>query len=98
MEPAEFWNGIAHFARRDEAVLFLSGSHSKIKKLIHRCAAQARANGARVLSLTDSNDRDLAEGSDLAILIPDLLEPPSSSLMMFMLEWLAMEALRATKP
>ena len=46
----------------------------------------------------DGNDRDLAEGSDLAILIPDLLEPPSSSLMMFMLEWLAMEALRATKP
>jgi DNA-binding MurR/RpiR family transcriptional regulator len=98
MEPSEFWSGIAHFARRDEAVLFLSGSHSKIKKLIHRGAAQARANGARVLSLTDSNDRDLAEGSDLAILIPDLLEPPSSSLMMFMLEWLAMEALRATKP
>ena len=83
---------------RDDAVLFLSGSQSKIKKLLHRCAAQARANGARVLSLTDSNDRELVEGSDLGILIPSLLEAPACTLTMFMLEWLAMEALRAAKP
>ncbi len=98
VEASEFLSGHAHFARRDDAILFLSGSHSKIKKLLHRCAAQARMNGARVLSLTDSNDRDLAEGSDLGILIPSLLEAPASTLTMFMLEWLAMEALRATKP
>ena len=94
IEATEFWSGLAHFARRDDAILFLSGSQSKIKKLIHRCAAQARANGARVLSLTDSNDRDLVEGSDLGILIPSFggagMHPQ-----MFMLEWLAMEALRA---
>ena len=98
VEASEFLNAHAHFARRDDAVLFLSGSQSKMKKLIHRCAAQARANGARVLSLTDSNDRELVEGSDLGILIPSLLEAPASTLTMFMLEWLAMEALRATKP
>ncbi len=69
-----------------------------MKKLLHRSAAQARANGARVLSLTDSNDRELAEGSDLGILIPSLLEAPASTLTMFMLEWLAMEALRAKAP
>ncbi|MGA2987018.1 MAG: SIS domain-containing protein [Terriglobia bacterium] len=98
LEASDFASGLAHFARRDDAILFLSGSHSKIKKLLHRCAAQAHMNGARVLSLTDSNDRDLAEGSDLGILIPSLLEAPASTLTMFMLEWLAMEALRATKP
>ena len=98
VEASEFLNAHAHFARRGDAVLLLSGSQSKIKKLIHRCAAQARANGARVLSLTDSNDRNLVEGSDLGILIPSLLEAPASTLTMFMLEWLAAEALRAVKP
>ncbi|HMD85787.1 MAG TPA: SIS domain-containing protein [Terriglobia bacterium] len=98
IEATEFWNGVAHFARRDDAILFLSGSQSKIKKLLHRSAAQARLNGAQVLSLTDSNDRDLAESSDLGILIPSLIEAPGCTLTMFMLEWLVMEARRAGKP
>jgi DNA-binding MurR/RpiR family transcriptional regulator len=97
VEASEFLSAHAHFARRDNTLLFLSGSQSKMKKLLHRGAAQARANGARVLSLTDSNDRELAEGSDLGILIPSLQEAPASTLTMFMLEWLAMEASRATK-
>jgi DNA-binding MurR/RpiR family transcriptional regulator len=98
VEASELLNEHAHFARRDDALLFLSGSQSKIKKLLHRDAAQARANGARVLSLTDGNDRDLVDGSDLGILVPSLHEAPSSTLTLFMLEWLAMEALRAAKP
>jgi glucosamine--fructose-6-phosphate aminotransferase (isomerizing) len=98
IEATDFWSGLAHFARRDDTILCLSGSQSKIKKLLHRSAAQARLNGARVLSLTDSNDRELAEASDLGILIPSLIETPGCTLTMFMLEWLAMEALRAPKP
>jgi DNA-binding MurR/RpiR family transcriptional regulator len=95
VEASEFLHAHTSFARRGDAVLLLSGSHSKLKKLVHRCAAQARANGARVLTLTDSNDRDLVDGSDLGILVPALQEPPASTLTMFMLEWLAVEALRA---
>ena len=98
IEASEFLNAHAHFAQRGDTVLFLSGSQSKVKKLLHRCALQARANGARVLSLTDSNDRDLVEASDLGILVPSLLEAPSSTLTMFMLEWLAMEALSTREP
>ena len=98
VEASEFLSAHTHFARRDDAILFLSGSHSKMKKLLHRCAAQARENGARVLSLTDSNDRDLAEGSDLGILVPLLLEAPAATLTLFMLEWLAMETQRAQSP
>jgi DNA-binding MurR/RpiR family transcriptional regulator len=94
LEASEFLRAQTHFARRDDTVLLLSSSHAKIKKLLHRCAAQARTNGARVISLTDSNDRDLADGSDLGILVPALLEAPASFLTMFMLEWVAMEALR----
>ena len=98
VEASEFLNAHAHFARSGDTVLFLSCSHSKIKKLLHRCAAQARASGARVLSLTDSNDHDLVDGSDVGILIPSIHEEPASTLTMFMLEWLAMEILRAVKP
>jgi len=50
-----------------------------------------------VLSLTDSNDRDLVEGSDLGILVPSMEEAPASTLTLFMLEWLVMEAARAAK-
>ncbi len=98
MEATEFLSAGAGFARKDDSVLLLSGSHSKIKKVLHQCAAQARKNGARVLSLTDSNDRELAERSDLGILVPSLLEVPASILTMFMLEWLAMEVLRGAPP
>jgi DNA-binding MurR/RpiR family transcriptional regulator len=98
IEATDFWSGLGHFARRDDAILLLSGSQSKIKKLLHRCAAQARLNGARVLSLTDSNDRELVESSDLGIFIPSLIEAPGCTLTMFMLEWLAMEAQRSMKP
>jgi DNA-binding MurR/RpiR family transcriptional regulator len=88
----------AQFGRAGEAVLLTSGSHSKIKKLLHRCAEQARANGARMFSLTDGNDRALVEGSDLGILVPPLLEAPASTLALFMLEWIAWEVLCAGKP
>jgi glucosamine--fructose-6-phosphate aminotransferase (isomerizing) len=98
VEASEFLSAHAHFARKDDALLFLSGSQSKIKKLLHRGAAQARANGARVLSLTDGNDRDLVECSDLGILVPALHEAPASTLTLFMLEWLAMEMQRANSP
>jgi len=97
VEASEFLEAHVHFARREDAVLFLSGSHSKLRKLLHRCAEQAHANGARVLSLTDGNDRALVEGSDLGILLPPLLEAPASTLALFLLEWLAWEVFRAGK-
>jgi DNA-binding MurR/RpiR family transcriptional regulator len=95
LEAAEFMTAHAQFAKKGDTVLLLSGSQSKLKKLMHRCAAQARGNGARVLSLTDANDRELCDSSDLGLMIPSLHEAPASILAMFMLEWLAMEALRA---
>jgi glucosamine--fructose-6-phosphate aminotransferase (isomerizing) len=98
VEASEFLNEHAYFARSGETVLLLSGSHSKMKKVVHRGAAQARMNGARVLCLTDSNDQELVAGSDLGILVPSLSEMPASILTLFMLEWLAMEARHAAKP
>lgn len=97
LEASEFLSAHADLTRPGDALLFLSGSRSKLKKLLHRGAAQARTNGARVLSLTDGNDRELCDASDLGVLVPALLDAPSSTLMLFMLEWLAMEALPPAK-
>ncbi len=85
------------WARPGTDILFVSGSHSKLRKLIHRGAEQARANGARVLSLTDGNDRQLVEASDLGLLVPPFLEAPASTLALFMLEWLTSEVHRAAQ-
>ena len=91
VEVTEFSGAIDFLAQQGDDVLFVSGSHSKLRKLIHRGAEQARANGARVLSLTDGNDRQLVEASDLGLLVPPFLEAPASTLALFMLQWLAAE-------
>lgn len=96
-EASEFLDGVHRLARPGETILFVSGSQSKLRKLIHRCAEQSRANGSRVLSLTDGNDRQLVETSDLGLLVPPYLEAPASTLALFMLEWLASEIPPAAK-
>jgi glucosamine--fructose-6-phosphate aminotransferase (isomerizing) len=96
VEAAEFSSELAGL-RRDEAVLFLAGSRSKIRKLTCRAASEARVRGARVLSITDSQDRDLVEQSDLGVLIPALMEAAGCTLSLALVEWLAVEAARAAK-
>jgi glucosamine 6-phosphate synthetase-like amidotransferase/phosphosugar isomerase protein len=97
VEASEFLNGQAGLTRRDDAVLYISGSRSKLKKLVHRSASQARVAGVRVLSITDGNDRDLAERSDLGILLPTLMEAAGCTLSLCLMEWLAGEAAHAGK-
>jgi len=97
MEASEFASAPAGFTRQGDAVLFVSGSRSRIKKLVHRSAAQARVLGAHVLSITDGQDRELQERSDLGLLIPSSAEAVMSTLSLCMLEWLAVEAARTMK-
>jgi glutamine---fructose-6-phosphate transaminase (isomerizing) len=97
VEASEFWNGIAGLARRDDAVLFLSGSRSKIKKLAERSATQARVNGARLFAFTDRDDRELSEQADLGILVPTLMELTGCTLSLCLAELLAVEVARAGK-
>jgi glucosamine--fructose-6-phosphate aminotransferase (isomerizing) len=97
LEASEFVTGVARSGRRDDTVLLLSGSRSKAKNLAHRAAARARTDGARVLSITDSQDRELAEQTDLGILVPPLMEQTACTLSLCLGEWLAMETGRLTK-
>jgi glucosamine--fructose-6-phosphate aminotransferase (isomerizing) len=91
LEAAEFRRGSRAAASSQDAVLFLSGSHSKFKREIHQSAAQARIEKMAVLSITDPNDRELTDRSDLAVLIPSLSEVVGSTLVLTLVEWLAAE-------
>jgi glucosamine--fructose-6-phosphate aminotransferase (isomerizing) len=91
MEVGEFATGPLASVNGTEAVLLLTSSRSRIRKEVHQIATQARIKGAKILSLTDSGDRELAERSLLAILLPTLTEIVGSTLTLTLLEWLAVE-------
>jgi glucosamine--fructose-6-phosphate aminotransferase (isomerizing) len=92
IEAAEFRGRVRAAASSEDAVLFLSGSHSKFKREIHQSVAQARMERMGVLSVTDPDDRELAGRSDLAVLAPCLSELVGSTLVLILVEWLAVEA------
>ena len=98
MEIAEFARGIRAAASSQGAALFLSGSRSKLKKEVHQSAVQAQRGGVRVLSITDPDDRDLTDRSDLAVLTPSLSEVVRCTLVLTLVEWLAVEAARQAEP
>ena len=69
--------------------MIVSGSRLRIKRLVHQAAGQITAKGARLISLTDTNDRELVERSEIAILLPPLSEVGGSLLTLALLEFLA---------
>jgi DNA-binding MurR/RpiR family transcriptional regulator len=89
MEVADFR---AELSCKRHALVLLSSSRSKIKKLAHRAAAEARVRGASVFAITDGNDRELVERATMALLVPALAEVTGSTVSLFLGEWLALEA------
>ena len=75
--------------RRGDVAMFVSGSRLRIKREVHQAAAQIKVKGARLISLTDSNDRELVDRSEIAILVPPLSEVGGSMLALALLELLA---------
>jgi len=75
--------------RRADVAMFVSGSRLRIKREVHRTAAQIKPKGARLITLTDSNDRELVDRSEMAILAPPLSEVGGSILALALLELLA---------
>ncbi len=82
---------------RDTAVVFLSGSRCRLKKEVHAVAARVQGAGAKVISVTDSNDRELADRSRLAVLLPGLTEMVGSTLALALLAWGARETRQAAR-
>jgi glucosamine--fructose-6-phosphate aminotransferase (isomerizing) len=88
IEMSQFCSDHLSHLRRGELVTFVSGSRLRIKRVVHQAAAQIKVKGARLLSLTDSNDRGLVDRSEIAILLPTLSEVGGSMLALALLELL----------
>jgi len=91
----EFTDNHSRLPGKRHAIVVLSGSHCKIKKLAHRAAAEWRVRGANVFAITDGNDRELTERSAMSLLVPTLAEVTGSTVSLFLGEWLAQAAARS---
>jgi len=89
IEVSQFCSERLPYLRRGEVALFVSGSRLKIKRVVYQAAAQIKVKGARLISLTDSDDRGLVDRSEMAILGPPLSEVGGSMLALALLELLA---------
>jgi glucosamine--fructose-6-phosphate aminotransferase (isomerizing) len=79
------------------AVLFLSGSHCRVKKRMHAVCARARESAMKIFSVTDANDRPLQESSHLSFLLPELTEMVGATLTLALVQSLAEHAGRPAK-
>jgi DNA-binding MurR/RpiR family transcriptional regulator len=77
--------------------MFVSGSRLRIKREVHQAAAQIKPKGARLITLTDTNDRELVDRSEIAILMPPLNEVGGSILALALLELLASQVARSAE-
>lgn len=93
-DPVEFRHGPLEMLERDTPVVFLSGSHCRVKKKMHHLVGWAKKAGAKIFSVTDRNDRELADRSTLAILLPALTEMVGSTLTLTLLQWVAYHTAR----
>jgi glucosamine--fructose-6-phosphate aminotransferase (isomerizing) len=97
IEVSQFCSGRLPHLRRGDVAMFVSGSRLRIKRVVHQAAAQIKVKGARLISLTDSNDRELVDRSEIAILTPPLSEVGGSLLALALLELLATQLARNVK-
>jgi len=98
IEASDFLSGPLPRLRRGEAVLFVSGSRLRAKRLVHEAAAQFRAKEGRMFSITDTNDRELVDRSQMAILIPPASELGGSVLALALLELMAASGAKPPRP
>ena len=89
IEASDFLAGHISHLRRGEAALFVSGSRLRAKRLLHETAAQVKVKGGRLFSMTDTNDRELVNRSEMAVLLPPVSEVGGSVLALALLELMA---------
>jgi glucosamine--fructose-6-phosphate aminotransferase (isomerizing) len=89
IEVSHFSSGPLSHLRRGEVVMVVSGSRLRMKRLVHQAAVQIKVKGARLISLTDTNDRELVDRSEIAVLLPPVSEVGGSMLALALLELLA---------
>jgi glucosamine--fructose-6-phosphate aminotransferase (isomerizing) len=97
IELSEFCSYPLSHLRRGDAAMLVSGSRLRVKREAHEAAAQIKLKGARLITLTDTNDRELVDRSEMAILVPPLSEVGGSILALALLDLLASEMTRSVE-
>jgi glucosamine--fructose-6-phosphate aminotransferase (isomerizing) len=97
IEVSEFRSDPLSHLRRGDVAMFVSGSRLRIKREVHQAAAQIKLKGARLITLSDTNDRELVDRSEIAILMPPLSEVGGSILALALLELLASQVARSAE-
>jgi glucosamine--fructose-6-phosphate aminotransferase (isomerizing) len=91
LQPSEFGCGSLDRAGSDTGVVVISGSRCRPRKAIYQLVNQPRKIKAQLFSVTDVNDRELADQSSVAVLLPALSEIVGSTLALALLDWTAYE-------
>ena len=94
IELSEFCSEPLLHLQRGNVAMLVSGSRLRIKREVHQAAAQIKLKGARLITLTDTSDRELVERSEVAILVSPLSEVGGSMLALALLELLATQVAR----
>jgi glucosamine--fructose-6-phosphate aminotransferase (isomerizing) len=95
IEVSEFCSEPLLHLRRGDVAMFVSGSRLRIKRELHQAAVQIKLKGARLITLTDTNDRELVDRSEVAILMPPHSEVGGSILALALLELLGSQGARS---
>jgi glucosamine--fructose-6-phosphate aminotransferase (isomerizing) len=98
IEASDFVSGPLAHLRRGEVALFVSGSRLRAKRLLHEAALQIKVKGGRLLSITDANDRELVNRSEMAVLLPAVSEVGGSMLALALLELMAASGAKRAGP
>lgn len=93
-DPCAFDESAISTLNRNTVVAFLSGSRCKLKRKIHGVAAGVRKAGAKIIAVTDSNDRELIGRSTVSVLLPTLTEMVGSTLTLALLAWVTYHVAR----
>ncbi len=88
-EAAEFLEGPASALSPRGALLVLSGSRCRARKIVAEAAARAAETKAPVLAISDSNDRELRDLVSTLAVIPQVTEPAGSTLALALAGWAA---------
>ncbi|MGH9434240.1 MAG: SIS domain-containing protein [Terriglobia bacterium] len=86
--PAEFPASIPDGCDEGTGIIFLSGSRSPHKKLIHDLAGQVERKKCAILAVTDGGDPELIRRARLSLLIPAVHEMAGAVLQLAIMQWI----------
>ncbi len=87
--PAEFPASIPDDCDEGTGIIFLSGSQSPHKKLIHQLAEEVERKKSIILAITDGGDSEIIRHARFSLLIPPVHEMAGAVLQMAIMQWMA---------